>query len=98
MEEKQKMADWNELKHDIEKAASGVGKELTRLGNSAARSLKLNGLKVELAELYEKLGRASYKKLKGEEEESAADIAHLLDKIDRKLREIEALESDKAEK
>lgn len=94
------MADWNEIKNDIKKTAKGVGAELTKIGNSAAAHLKLNGLKVELAELFEKLGRVSYENLRkaeGEKQETEK-IAGLLAKIDEKKAQIAALEADIASK
>ena len=90
------MADWKSIGNDIKKTMSGVGKELTKMGNRSAAKLKLNGLKVELAELFEELGRISYKKLRfeGENLESTEDIAKVLAKIDDKRRQITHLEDD----
>ncbi len=88
------MADWNELKHDIGKTVEGVGKELSKLGNSAATKLKLNGLKVELAELYEALGRKSYKNLRDGKVTDLSEIADLLSKIDEKIKVIKEIEKE----
>lgn len=94
------MADWNEIKHDIKKTAKGVGAELAKMGQNAATHLKLNGLKVELAELFEKLGRVSYENLRKKEDEAqdTEKIAALLSKIDEKKAQITALEADIASK
>jgi len=93
------MADWNDIKNDIKKTVSGVGKELTRIGNRSATKLKLNSLKVELAELFEELGRISYKKLreKVDKFDSTEEIAKILTKIDDKRRLIRQLEDELAE-
>lgn len=92
------MADWNGIMHDIEKTVNGVGRELTKLGNSAATKLKLNSLKVELCELYEELGRISYKKLRNEQSNDVGDLAELIDKIDGKMKLIKKLESETGRK
>lgn len=94
------MADWNEIKHDIKKTAKSVGTELTKLGSSAAARLKLNSLKVELAELFEKLGRVSYESLRtdGKAEGDTEKIAALLSKIDEKKAQIVAIEAEIASK
>ncbi len=89
------MADINGIMHDLEKAVDGVGKELTKLGNSAATKLKLNSLKVELAELYEALGKKSYQNLKEGKSGDVSDIADLIAKIDEKIRLIKEIETDK---
>lgn len=90
------MADWNDIKNDLKKAVSGVGKEITKLGNIGATKLKLNGLKVELAELFEELGRISYKKLRENQNEmvSTEEIAKVITKIDEKRRLISQLEEE----
>lgn len=92
------MADWNEIKHDLERTVNGVGRELTKLGNTAATKLKLNSLKVELCELYEELGRISYKKLRDENSNDIGDIADLLKKIDDKIKLIKTIEEELADK
>lgn len=90
------MADWNDIKNDLKKTVSGVGKEITKLGNIGATKLKLNGLKVELAELFEELGRISYKKLRENQNEivSTEEIAKVITKIDEKRRLISQLEEE----
>jgi len=90
------MADWNDIKNDIKKTMNSVGKELTKIGNRGAAKLKLNGLKVELAELFEELGRISYKKLrdKVDEFESTEEMAKIITKIDDKRRLIRQLEDE----
>lgn len=90
------MADWNDIKNDLKKTVSGVGKEITKLGNIGATKLKLNGLKVELAELFEELGRISYKKLRENQNEMASteEIAKVITKIDEKRRLISQLEEE----
>ena len=90
------MADWNDIKNDLKKTVGGVGKEITKLGNIGATKLKLNGLKVELAELFEELGRISYKKLRENQNEmvSTEEIAMVITKIDEKRRLISQLEEE----
>ena len=90
------MADWKDIGNDIKKTMSGVGKELTKIGNRSAAKLKLNGLKIELAELFEELGRISYKKLRfeGEYVEGTEEIAKVLTAIDDKRRRIKQLEDE----
>ena len=90
------MADWKDIGNDIKKTMSGVGKELTKIGNRSAAKLKLNGLKIELAELFEELGRISYKKLRfeGEYVEGTEEIAKVLTAIDDKRRQIKQLEDE----
>ena len=90
------MADWNDIKNDLKKTVSGVGKEITKRGNIGATKLKLNGLKVELAELFEELGRISYKKLRENQNEmvSTEEIAKVITKIDEKRRLISQLEEE----
>ena len=94
------MADWNEIKHDIKKTAKGVGAELTKMGKSATAHLKLNSLKVELAELFEKLGRVSYESLRaeGRTDGETEKIANLLARIDEKKAQIAAVEVELAPK
>ena len=90
------MADWNDIKKDIKRTVSGVGKELTKIGSRSAARLKLNGLKVELAELFETLGRISYKTLReGDGDfEGTEEIASVINKIDDKRRLIRQLEDE----
>lgn len=90
------MADWNDIKNDLKKTVSGVGKEITKLGSIGASKLRLNGLKVELAELFEELGRISYKKLRESTDtaESTEEIAKVITKIDEKRRLIRQLEDE----
>lgn len=90
------MADWKEIKKDIKNTMTGVGKELTKIGSKGALKLKLNSLKVELAELFEDLGRISYKKLRFEDEagDSTDEIAKIISKIDEKRRQIKQVESE----
>lgn len=93
------MADWNDIKNDFKKTMSGVGKELTKIGSIGATRLKLNSLKVELGELFEELGRVSYKKLReGSDDISGTeDIARIITKIDDKRRQIRQIEDELAE-
>ena len=90
------MADWNNIKKDIKNTVNGVGKELTKIGSRSATRLKLNGLKVELAELFEELGRISYKKLRYEDGavDSTEEIAKIISKIDEKRRAVRQLEDE----
>ena len=92
------MADWNGIKHDLEKTAAELGRELTKMGNSAAGKLKLNSLKVELCELHERLGRAAFGRLDKGENVTASDVAPIMKLIYEKTKEIEDLEKELNEK
>lgn len=88
------MADWNGIKHDIEKTASELGRELTKMGNTAAGKLRLNSLKVELCELYERLGKVTFTRLDAGEHISATDVAPIMKLIYEKKEEIDKLEKE----
>jgi hypothetical protein len=88
------MADWNEIKHDLGKTASELGREMTKLGNTAASKLRLNSLKVELCELYERLGKATFGRLDMGESVSATDVAPIMKLIYEKKEEIDTHEKE----
>jgi hypothetical protein len=92
------MADWNGIKHDIEKTASELGRELTKMGSTAADKLKHSSLKVELCELYERLGKATFGRLDKGESVSANDVAPIMKLIYEKKEEIDNLEKEMARK
>ena len=92
------MADWNGIKHDIEKTASELGREITKMGNTAAGKLRLNSLKVEICELYERLGKVAFARLDAGERIDAGDVAPVMKLIYEKKEEIDKLEKEMASK
>lgn len=88
------MPDWNGIKHDLEKTASELGREITKMGNTAAGKLKLNSLKVELCELHERLGKVTFARLDAGERISASDVAPIMKLIYEKKEEIDKLEKE----
>ena len=88
------MVNWNELvsgaKMTFTKAAVKVGE----VADSAADSIKLEGLKIKLAEKYEELGRIVYEEVKSSKT-NAARVGEKAAEIDALLAQIEELKAKK---
>jgi hypothetical protein len=79
------MANWNDIKSNVGRAANKAFKKAGELADVASLNFKLKSLKAKLSDRYEKLGRLTYKQLKTEISQAEA-ISEVIAEIDA-LRE-----------
>ena len=98
------MADWGKIKKNIGTAAEKAKKKTGEIAQDASMQLKLKKLETKRNELYEELGRLTYRQLKtGESQaEKIAKTIEELDEVRTKHREqselIEKTKRERAEK
>ena len=87
------MANWQEIKGKLGKAAETAVKKTGELADSAAKHVKLKALDGKLSGKYEKLGRLTYKQLKSGESQ-AEDISKAVEEIDSLRAQRKALSDE----
>ena len=95
------MANWNEIKTNVGRAANKTVKKAGELADVASMHFKLKTTKATINDRYEKLGRLTYKQLKTEisQAESIAEVISELDTLREEVRALkEKIESMKKEK
>ena len=98
------MADWNKIKENIGVAAQKAKKKTSELVDDASMQIKLRALESKRNQLYEQLGRLTYRQLKtGESQaEKIASTIEGLDDVRAKIRAqaalIEKTKRERAEK
>lgn len=91
------MANWREIRRNIKRSASKAVSRAGELSDNASLRVKLAQKEATLSELYEKLGRVAYQKIKtGETETEKAKV--LIEKIDIVRAEIYTIKSAFKEK
>ena len=75
------MANWQEIKGKIGKAAESAVKKTGELADTAAKHVKIKTIDGKLSGRYEKLGRLTYKQLKSGESQ-AEEISKAVEEID----------------
>ena len=75
------MADWNEIKSQIGKAANKAVKRTGEIADIASKQIKLKSLDSKLSAKYESLGRLTYKQIKCGESQ-AEKISSVITEID----------------
>ena len=75
------MANWEEIKVKIGKAANKAVKKTEELADTASKHIKLNSIDGKLSSKYESLGRLTYKQLKSGESQ-AESISKVINEID----------------
>ena len=91
------MANWNELVSGAKKTFSKAAVKVGEVADSAAESIKIEGLKIKLAEKYEELGRIVYEEVRSSKT-NAARVGEKAAEIDALLVQIEELKSKKSNK
>ena len=86
------MSKWNDIKGGVGKAADKTAKKANELASAAALRIKLRAMNAKLSELYEALGRLTYKQLKSERSQAEA-IAKTIESIDKQREAIKALKA-----
>ncbi len=84
------MANWEDIKTTVSRAANKTMKKAGELADTASLHFKYKTSKAKLGEKFEKLGRLTYKQLKTEISH-AEEIAELISEIDELREEIKAL-------
>ena len=84
------MANWNDIKTNIERAANKTMQKAGELADTASLHFKYKTSKAKLSEKFEKLGRLTYKQLKAETSYAEA-IAEVIAEIDALRDEISEL-------
>lgn len=75
------MANWNEIKAGVERAASNTVKITGEIAQTTSMHVKLARLMAKRDELFEKLGKLTYRQLKTDES-FAEEIAAVISQID----------------
>ena len=75
------MADWNEIRSKIGKAANKAVQKTSEMADSASKYVKLKSYDSKISSKYESLGRLTYKQIKSGESQ-AQRISELIDDID----------------
>ncbi|MGN1095714.1 MAG: hypothetical protein ACI4QR_04930 [Eubacteriales bacterium] len=90
------MSSWDEFISSAKKAFNKAAVKVNDLADSAADSIKIETLKLKLAERYEELGKIVYEEMKSTSDVSAAEkVADKTAEIDALLAEIDALKARK---
>lgn len=84
------MANWNEIKSNVGRAADKTIKKAGELADAASMRLKLKSMNVKLNEKFETLGRLTYKQLKTGRSHAEA-ISAVIEEIDSLREEIREL-------
>ena len=90
------MADWNEIRAKISKAANKAVKTTGEVADIATKQIKLKSFDSKLSAKYEDLGRLTYKQIKSGESQ-AESIALIIDEIDSLRVKRKELEDEIAE-
>jgi hypothetical protein len=88
------MANWNEFLTGAKKTFNKAAVKVGEVADCAADSIKLEGLKIKLAEKYEELGRIVYEEVKSSKT-NAARVGEKAAEIDALLAQIEELKAKK---
>ncbi len=95
------MANWNDIKTGVERAANKTIKKAGELADTASLHFKLKTLKVKQSEKFEKLGKLTYKQLKTDNSyaEAISDVIAEIDSLREEIKELkEKIEAAKAER
>lgn len=71
------MASWEEFVSGAKKTFNKAANKVNEMADNAADSIKIESLKIKLAEKYEELGRVVYAEMKAEK----ADPSNVSDKV-----------------
>ncbi len=87
------MANWEEIRTNVEKTACKAAKKTEELAKSTAKYVKLKSFDSKISSKYEELGRLTYKQIK--DEISQADkIAKVMGEIDGLIAKRNALKEE----
>ena len=92
------MANWDEIKDKLGRAASKAVKKTEELADSASKHIKLKAIDSKLSGRYEMLGRLTYKQLKSgdSQAERISTVIEDIDLLRSQRRALQAeIESDK---
>jgi hypothetical protein len=88
------MANWNEFVAGAKKTFNKAAVKVGEVADSAAESIKIEGLKIKLAEKYEELGRIVYEEVRSSKT-NAERVGEKAAEIDALIAQIEALKEKK---
>ena len=88
------MANWNEFVAGAKKTFNKAAVKVGEVADSAAESIKIEGLKIKLAEKYEELGRIVYEEVRSSKTH-AERVGEKAAEIDALIAQIEALKEKK---
>ena len=91
------MANWNELVSGAKKTFSKAAVKVSEVADSAAESIKIEGLKIKLAEKYEELGRIVYEEVRSSKT-NAERVGEKAAEIDALIAQIEELKAKRRNK
>ncbi len=91
------MVNWNEFMSGAKKTFNKAAVKACEVADCAADSIKLEGLKIKLAEKYEELGRIVYEEVKSSKT-NAARVGEKAAEIDALIAQIEELKAKKSGK
>ena len=97
------MANWDNIKVKVGKAASTAAKKTGELADTASKYVKLKAVDVKLSSKYESLGRLTYKQLKngGSQAQKISEVIEQIDSLNEQRKaikdEIEAEKQRRAE-
>ena len=90
------MANWNDIKLNVSRAANKTIKKAGELADSASMNIKLKTLNAKLGDRFEVLGKLTYKQLKFDTSH-AEEISKVIAEIDELREEIKQLKEKIAE-
>jgi hypothetical protein len=91
------MANWNEFLSGAKKTFNKAAVKVGEVADSAAESIKIEGLKIKLAEKYEELGRIVYEEVRSSKT-NAERVGEKAAEIDALIAQIEELKAKKKKK
>jgi hypothetical protein len=91
------MANWNEIMSGAKKTFHKAAMKVGEVADCAAESMKIEALKIKLAEKYEELGRIVYEEVKSSKT-NAARVGEKAAEIDALIAQIEELKAKKKNK
>ena len=92
------MANWNDIKVKVGKAANTAAKKTGEIADTASKYVKLKSVDVKLSSKYESLGRLTYKQLKngGSQAQSISAVIEEIDALNEQRKAIKAeIEAEK---
>ena len=92
------MANWDDIKVKVGKAASTAAKKTGELADTASKYVKLKAVDMKLSSKYESLGRLTYKQLKdgGSQAQKISKVIEEIDSLNEQRKAIkEEIEAEK---
>lgn len=91
------MTSWEEFVSGAKKTFNKAANKVNQMADNAADSIKIESLKIKLAEKYEELGKVVYAEMKAEKADPSK-VSEKVAEIDALTAEIKALKNKNANK